>query len=438
MLGLYLKKLFLLFPLLFLLSVIVFFVRFATPQDPVEQSLGVYQQEESEILPYSKSEYEQEAIKLGLDKEQFYFSIRPNYINYEVSKLLIPSEKKTANAFLRNGFRWTDTKAFIHLKNTNPNNLLLTQITNDLIKEGKTDRDYSQLDVQDQAIINNILGNHKKVFYYPTFKWNGTNNQYHQWIKDFFSSKELRSTQNNSLIKPKIKRALGWTIIIAFLSTLISYSLGILIGIKQVSSNRRLWSRLQTVLDFFFTMPFFWIATLAIIFFTTSDYGRWTNIFPSVHSIDFNGEPILKEIIKNLDQLILPILCISLHSIGFISSMMADNLKQQLSKPYFLTAIQKGFTKNEILRNHGFKNAIFPILTMLSHAIPAAFSGSLIVEIIFNLPGMGRLLYNSILLADWNVVFPIVLMIGLITSFSFWLSDVLYGELDPRSKTTRS
>lgn len=431
-----LKKLLSTISLLFALSVIVFLLRFATPQDPVEQSLGIFHQEDSQTTPYTKDQYTQEAIKLGLNKELFYFSIRPSYIPDQAYKLLIPSEKKTVMAFLKHGFEWKNIEAFLDLRNNYKNNLLLTQITTDLFNSGKTNLDYSNFSLVEKEVIENLTSQTVENFYYPILRWHGFENQYHSWITNFFSGKKIRSIQNNALVKPKIKRALIWTLAISFLSIFISYSLGIFIGFKRVSSQHSFWPKLQAILDYFFTMPFFWIATIAIVFFTTSDYGNWTNIFPSVHSLNFKGDKIFTEIFQNFEHLLLPIICISIHSIGFISSMMADNLKIQLAKPYILTAKQKGLSKNDILKNHGFKNAIFPILTMLTNSIPSAFTGSLIVEIIFNLPGIGRLLYNSILLADWNIVFPIVLMIGVITSLSYWLADILYAYFDPKIKTS--
>jgi len=423
MLGHQFKKLISIFLLLFALSIIVFLLRFATPQDPVEQSLDLFQQENSDMLPYSIDEYEKEAIKLGLDKELFYFSLKPNYIPEGLNKILLPNDKKNAKSFLKKGFDWEDIQAFINLKNNSPHNLLLTQIATELNTTGKVSRDYSQLSNSNQLIINNLVGNVSNKLYYPVFRWHGNDNQYHQWIKSFFQSNELRSKQNNSLVKPKIKRALIWTLSIAIVGLFFNYILGVFIGFKRVSSKNPIWEKIQTFLDFFYTMPSFWICTLA------------TNIFPSVHSFNFNGDPILVEIFKNIKYIILPIICISLKSVGLISSMMADNLKLQLNKPYLLTAKQKGLSRQDIIRNHGFKNAMFPILTMLTNAIPRSFSGSLIIEIIFNIPGIGRLMYNSILTADWNVVFPIILIVGTVTSLSYWLSDILYSKFDPRVST---
>jgi len=80
------------------------------------------------------------------------------------------------------------------------------------------------------------------------------------------------------------------------------------------------------------------------------------------------------------------------------------------------------------------KNALFPIITQLAAIFPALITGSLIIEVLFNIPGMGRLLYDSILANDWPIVFPIVLLTGLLTVIGYLVSDLLYMKMDPRIK----
>ena len=436
MLSGHLKKLLLIVPLLATISIIIFFTRFVVPQDPVEQSLGVFHQETNDALPYSRESYIKEAKNLGLNKAKFYFSIRPNYLPKQFDELVIEKEINVAKKLLENGNSWEQILEFLSIKRNASNSLILSQITKEFTEKGFTETNYSELPDSDKSKIDQLTTNKKSRFYFPAFYWNGLDNQYHHWISELVSSNELRSHVNNNLVMPKIKKALAWTLSISLLSILLSYTLGIFLGYNQVSSDKVIWQRIQTILDVFFTMPLFWIATLAIVFFTTSDYGRWTNIFPSVHSMDFSQASFWKELLTNFHHLFLPIICYVLHSTGYISSIMASNLKAQLNQPYILTAKQKGLSNKEIIRQHGLKNALFPILTLLTSSIPSAVSGSLILEIIFNVPGIGRLLYNSILLADWNIVFPIVLIIAIVTALSFWLADILYEKFDPRLKTS--
>ncbi len=430
----HLKKLILIFPLLLAVSIIIFFARYIVPQDPVEQSLGIFHQEESDAAPYTKEAYENEAFKLGLDKAKFYFSIRPNYLPKDYDQIVYPLEKKKAKKLLAAGYSWDKVQSYLKINNSSTTPSLLTKIADELSEKGTTSIDYSELEANDIKLIDEFKASQTSNWFYPSFQWNGTNNQYHYWISSIFGNKELKSKISHNLVMPKIMKALAWTLSISLLSILISYLLGIFLGYKQVSSNASIWKNIQIMLDIFFTMPLFWIATLAIVFFTTSDYGKLTNIFPAVHAMDFSGDTFLKQLFDNFLHLILPIICVVLHTTGNISSIMASNLKTQLNRPYILTAKQKGLPKKALIKGHGFKNAMFPILTLLTNAIPAAVSGSLILEIIFNIPGIGKLLYSSILLADWNMVFPIVLLIALVTTISFWLADILYESFDPRLK----
>jgi peptide/nickel transport system permease protein len=95
-------------------------------------------------------------------------------------------------------------------------------------------------------------------------------------------------------------------------------------------------------------------------------------------------------------------------------------------------------SEKTILRKHVFKNALFPMITLIGGALPALLSGSLIIEVIFSIPGMGRLLYSSLMARDWPVVFPILMMVATITVFAYILTDVVYKWADPRVKTIGS
>jgi len=81
------------------------------------------------------------------------------------------------------------------------------------------------------------------------------------------------------------------------------------------------------------------------------------------------------------------------------------------------------------------RNALFPVITIIGGSIPALLSGSLIIEVIYSIPGMGRLMYNSLLAHDWPVVFPVLMLGASITVFSYLLTDIVYKWADPRVKT---
>ena len=132
----HLKKLLLIVPLLILVSIIVFFTRFVVPQDPVEQSLGIFHLEESDAPPYSKDAYRKEAIKLGLDKATFYFSVIPSYLPNEFHQILLPRDKLITQKLLKNGNSFTDIQEFIQLERNADNIGILSQITAEISKNG--------------------------------------------------------------------------------------------------------------------------------------------------------------------------------------------------------------------------------------------------------------------------------------------------------------
>ena len=98
----------------------------------------------------------------------------------------------------------------------------------------------------------------------------------------------------------------------------------------------------------------------------------------------------------------------------------------------------KGLSESRVFRGHILRNALFPIFTIIGAAIPASISGSVIIEVIFNIPGMGQLLYQSILAQDWSVVFTMVVLASVLTIIGYLISDVLYRLFDPRLRTKRA
>jgi peptide/nickel transport system permease protein len=95
-------------------------------------------------------------------------------------------------------------------------------------------------------------------------------------------------------------------------------------------------------------------------------------------------------------------------------------------------AMAKGTKPKNIVFHHVFPNVLIPMITVIGGKLAAGFSGALIIEVIFNIPGMGRLMFESIYNADWNVVFGILLIISFITLITMLISDILYSYVNPK------
>jgi len=217
-------------------------------------------------------------------------------------------------------------------------------------------------------------------------------------------------------------------------SFLLAIFLGILIGVWSGTHEGSFLERLISLKLFaLFALPSFWLATLFIYFFSS---GEWFSIFPAgglgpyqTAGGFFAQAGVLSK------HLTLPVLCLALGSLAYVSRQMKQSVVHQLRQPYVLSLRTQGITEKTITRKHVFRNALFPMITMIGGALPALLSGSLIIEVIFSIPGMGRLMYTSLMARDWPVVFPILMCSATITVLSYILTDIIYKWADPRVKS---
>ena len=135
---------------------------------------------------------------------------------------------------------------------------------------------------------------------------------------------------------------------------------------------------------------------------------------------------------EKFSQLILPILCLSYPSLAYLTRQMRGGMLDVLDQLYIKTAYAKGLTKNKVIWKHAFRNALFPIITIFATVLPAAITGSVVLEIIYQIPGMGWQTIESIQDKDWPIVFGILLLGAILTMLGILIADILYAILDPR------
>ena len=188
-----------------------------------------------------------------------------------------------------------------------------------------------------------------------------------------------------------------------------------------------------------YAIPVFWLASLLIIYFTSDRYGAWMNIFPSPGLWYIpEGQSMWTTFSMYGSQLILPIICMVANDIALLSTMVRNNVAAEKSKLYVLMAYAKGLSQQQVLTKHILPNVLLPLITIAGSRLAAGLAGALIIEVIFNIPGMGRLMYDSIFAADWNVVFGILVVLSLLTILILLITDVLYAIADPRIKFQKS
>lgn len=136
-------------------------------------------------------------------------------------------------------------------------------------------------------------------------------------------------------------------------------------------------------------------------------------------------------------QLVLPIACMSLAVLPYITAQVDRAIKEELKKEYIKTGYAKGLADIVILRRHVLHNAWVPLITLFTNQLPAIISGAVVVEVIFAIPGMGRLLVDTVSGRDYPVILGIVVIVATLKIVSNILADILYAIVDPRIKAEK-
>jgi microcin C transport system permease protein len=216
-------------------------------------------------------------------------------------------------------------------------------------------------------------------------------------------------------------------------SFLIVYGVCIPLGIaKAMRDGSRFDVLTSTVILVGYAIPGFVLAIVLIVLFGG---GSFWSIFPlrGLVSDNWAEMTLLAKILDYLWHMVLPIISSTVGSLAVMTLLTKNSFLEEIRKQYVLTARAKGLSENRVLYRHVFRNAIIPIITGFPGSfITAFFTGSLLIETIFSLDGMGLLAYESILNRDYPVVLGTLYFFTIIGLISRLLSDLSYVLVDPR------
>ncbi|MGA0231633.1 MAG: ABC transporter permease [Saprospiraceae bacterium] len=423
------KRLLLIIPTLILISIIAFALSKMTPQDTVISVLQLRGIDQENITARQYAECYRD---LGYDKALFYFSIVPDHYPKTSNKIPDPDSRKLYKALLKKGVPHMNAENYLDQLQAVENRLKAKADSDSLILLNNIGADAERFAAYMGEKYDSKLEN---SMFYPTIRWHGLNNQYHDWLKQIFYEGFGPSITDGKRAVEKVGKSIQWTLSFTLVDLFLSILLGISTGVYLAYKPQgRIQTVLRQVLYFFYALPVFWLATILVVYCTTDDYGSWTNIFPSIGMDIYPGKSTLEHIALNASKLILPIICLTLHSLAYVSRIVENSLNEEFRKDYVLQAYSMGLEKWEILTRKVLRNAMIPSITLFVAAFAAAFSGSLVIEVIFNIPGMGRLLYNALQIADWNVVFCILILLSFITIVAYLAGDLLYAFFNPKIK----
>jgi len=227
------------------------------------------------------------------------------------------------------------------------------------------------------------------------------------------------------IILPALKNTLVLTLAAVVLGKLIAIALGIFSAVRQYSIGDYLLTATTFVA---YSVPAFWLGLMLIILFSVKL--GWLPTSGIVNSELEAGS--WAATVDWLKHLILPVAVLAISEIIQVQRFMRSSLLEVLRQDYLTTARAKGLSEGVVIGRHALKNALIPVVTIIAVTMPRVVGGSTVVETVFAYPGMGRLLYTSIMGNDFIVAMTVVMIIAVTVVFFNLLADVVYGWLDPR------
>jgi len=277
--------------------------------------------------------------------------------------------------------------------------------------------------------------------YIPAINWYGKKNQYHLWLlgngndrkgllRGDFGISYIDSQPIQSKIWQKVGISFSLSIISIFLAYLISIPIGIYSAYKKDSAADK---GMSLVLFVLYSMPSFFVATLLLLQFANPDNLSWFPVSGIQDPTIFDPNWSLWMKLKHrMPFLILPIITYTYSSFAFLSRIMRIGMIDVVSQDYIRTARAKGLGEGKVILKHALRNSLLPVITVFAAIFPMAIGGSIIIEVIFSIPGMGVEVFNSILNYDYPMIITVFTLSGFLTMVGYLVADLLYALVDPR------
>ena len=483
-----LKRILTFIPMLIAISLLSFVISINAPGDPVERlSKAAGSEGSAEQQSGASKKIKQELRKkLGLDLPIFYLSITDLAASDTLYKVQDKYHKANLEALTHQSGNWqvvsdyysslltlqkahqqVDAKAIV----ANNASLSLNTVNESANQFGfeigslleTSDKDIVALkfekmnsllekniflsDLEDP--LDNVIQARKNLLtnatrwktYIPAISWYGSKNQYHLWLlgngkdrkgllRGDFGISYIDSQPIQDKIWQKVGISFSLSLISIFLAYLISIPIGIYSAYKKDSAADK---GMSLVLFILYSMPSFFVGTLLLLQFANPDNLSWFPVSGIQDPTIFDPNWSLWMKLKHrMPFLILPIITYTYGSFAFLSRIMRIGMIDVVSQDYIRTARAKGLGEGKVILKHALRNSLLPIITVFAAIFPMAIGGSIIIEVIFSIPGMGVEVFNSILNYDYPMIITVFTLSGFLTMIGYLVADILYAVVDPR------
>ena len=489
-----LKRIVTMIPMLIGISLLSFIISINAPADPIEKLAKASESEGSaqESSVASKEIKQQLRKELGLDLPIFYFSISDLSSSDTLHKVQDRDHQSNLDKLTHESGNWKAVSSYynslltlqrkyekINVKDitkkdttldeqniTEAYNQFGIEIANSLSKSDKEYLDISFKKMFQLVNSNNFLIGLKKYVkksselrstmysntskwknYIPSFNWYGASNQYHTWLfgdgkyrKGLLRGDFGKSYLDGQKIETKIWDKIGISFALSIISILIAYLISIPLGIYSAYRKDSTTDRVSSLIVFIlYAMPSFFVGLLLIFCFANPDMYSWFPVSGIQDATTFNNEwswwhwEALKH---RAPYLVLPLITYTYGSFAFLSRIMRIGMIDVINQDYIRTARAKGLSEKKVILKHALRNSLLPIITVFAAIFPMAIGGSIIIEVIFTIPGMGTEVFNSVINGDYPMIITVFTISGFLTMIGYLVSDILYSVADPRISYT--
>jgi peptide/nickel transport system permease protein len=251
--------------------------------------------------------------------------------------------------------------------------------------------------------------------------------QYVDWLGHAVTGDFGKSIIRGTTVGAELKQALPVTLYYGVVAFIFAHLIGIPLGIVcAIRRGKWLDNAITALANFGMTIPVFWLGILLIYLFVYKlnwlPFGGYTSPFANLG--------------MSLKQLILPAFCLALVPLAGSTRQTRSAMLDIIHQDYVRTAWAKGLRERTVVAKHVIKNGILPVVTLSGMAIPMVLGGSVLVENVFTIHGMGQLATEALFNKDYAVVQGVVLVVAIIVVFMNLIVDVSYGYLDPRVRVS--
>jgi peptide/nickel transport system permease protein len=256
--------------------------------------------------------------------------------------------------------------------------------------------------------------------------------QYASWLGRFVQGDWGTSIATGRPVARTLAEALPATVRLVGISLLLSYLLGIVVGVVQATAGGRLDTTLSVLTVTLFALPGYWLALMLVMLFTYQ-----MRLLPAFGAAGFDSDFLTGSgrLADRLRHLALPLATLTLIGIGGTARYVRGAMLDVAGSPFVAIARAKGLSPARVAVRHVLRNALIPVVTLLGLSLPALFSGAVFIEAIFAWPGVGRVLVEGVVARDYPVVMAATAVSAALVVVGNLLAEILVSWVDPRVRS---